>query len=567
EEARALLALVLDAVDAQGIPDDERPLDDAIAIGRMMYPIEGLAYFGGDTDTMLRTGRREIAIWDRVDGAAELTAAGRLTAARGRSLGLQLIGFAHAMRGEPEAAVASMDASVAVASRSGDEWLLAVLTMRRALVHFMIGEHEKAKADYDASVPSLRSQGELWFLSLALEGMAMNAMALGDPLEGARYARESVTVLRPEPDAWFISRSLDTMAFILVSRLDDPLVPADQASRTAARLLGAAESLRHRCGAGVIRPDMAREAAMVQSLHARLGVDGYLREFTAGSALSLQDVFALMDDDPVVSAYTSTAPALPREAERLSLRVLGPFAMDRSNTPVPSDAVPMGKTRELLLFLLLNDRATKDDIGLALWPDASAAQVRNAFHVTLHHLRRHLGPDHWIAFEAGTYRLDRAPRADVVLEVDLDRVLAASAGIRLAFRRREAVDAGTLDAWRMALEAGSGELAQGFGGGEWLVSCQDRIRNVWVEAMETLAQLLRIAGRTDDVLGTCELLVAREPLRESAHRLLMEAMAARGEPARALAHYEALTALLQREVGSRPAAETRAFAEGLRRLP
>ena len=27
----------------------------------------------------------------------------------------------------------------------------------------------------------------------------------------------------------------------------------------------------------------------------------------------------------------------------------------------------------------------KDQIGLSLWPDASPAQVRNSFHVTLHH--------------------------------------------------------------------------------------------------------------------------------------------------------------------------------------
>ncbi len=54
--------------------------------------------------------------------------------------------------------------------------------------------------------------------------------------------------------------------------------------------------------------------------------------------------------------------------------------------------------------------------------------------------------------------------------------------------------------------------------------------------------------------------MAREPLRESAHRLLMQAYSSHGEAARALAHFETLVTLLQREVGSRPAPETRAVA-------
>jgi DNA-binding SARP family transcriptional activator len=60
-------------------------------------------------------------------------------------------------------------------------------------------------------------------------------------------------------------------------------------------------------------------------------------------------------------------------------------------------------------------------------------------------------------------------------------------------------------------------------------------------------------------------LLARDPLREAAHRALMEAHAARGERARALRHYDGLVALLRREVGAAPARETAALAASLRR--
>jgi DNA-binding SARP family transcriptional activator len=44
----------------------------------------------------------------------------------------------------------------------------------------------------------------------------------------------------------------------------------------------------------------------------------------------------------------------------------------------------------------------------------------------------------------------------------------------------------------------------------------------------------------------------------------MEAYAALGEPARALAHYDALAELLRREVGAAPSRETQRVAERIR---
>ena len=45
----------------------------------------------------------------------------------------------------------------------------------------------------------------------------------------------------------------------------------------------------------------------------------------------------------------------------------------------------------------------------------------------------------------------------------------------------------------------------------------------------------------------------------------MKALVSLGEPARALAHFETMSAVLQREVGAKPAAETRELAEQIRR--
>jgi DNA-binding SARP family transcriptional activator len=248
----------------------------------------------------------------------------------------------------------------------------------------------------------------------------------------------------------------------------------------------------------------------------------------------------------------------------LRLEVLGPFAVGLDGQPLPADALPTGKVRELLLFLLLHERAGKDEVGLALWPDASPAQVRNAFHVTLHHLRRLLGDVRWVTFARNTYRLERAPAPGMVLDAAVDAVLAAAAAVRQAARRQTPLAATALDGVRAGLARLRGDLAQGLAVDDWILPHQDRVRAAWADGMDALARAYVAVGRQADAVATCEALVAREPLREGAHRLLMEALAALGEPARALAHYDALTALLAREVGTRPARETQALVARLR---
>jgi DNA-binding SARP family transcriptional activator len=85
--------------------------------------------------------------------------------------------------------------------------------------------------------------------------------------------------------------------------------------------------------------------------------------------------------------------------------------------------------------------------------------------------------------------------------------------------------------------------------------------------MEALARLAVRAEAQGEAIALLERLVAAEPLREGAHRMLMAAYVTVGEPARALAHYDALAALLAREVGAAPGRDTRALADAVRRGP
>jgi DNA-binding SARP family transcriptional activator len=57
--------------------------------------------------------------------------------------------------------------------------------------------------------------------------------------------------------------------------------------------------------------------------------------------------------------------------------------------------------------------------------------------------------------------------------------------------------------------------------------------------------------------------VAQEPLRESAHRLVMEAHLADGNPGEAVRHYRLFARLLGRQLGLQPSPRMRALLAGL----
>jgi DNA-binding SARP family transcriptional activator len=72
------------------------------------------------------------------------------------------------------------------------------------------------------------------------------------------------------------------------------------------------------------------------------------------------------------------------------------------------------------------------------------------------------------------------------------------------------------------------------------------------------------AGADRAALETAFLLLARDPLQEGAHRLVMRAYCRLGQRNRALAHYQHCRAVLQQELGAEPEAATRALNEAIR---
>src|SRR3989449_4662824 len=171
----------------------------------------------------------------------------------------------------------------------------------------------------------------------------------------------------------------------------------------ATRLLGAAANLREEAGAAPLPLEREILDRLAGTVRASLGVTAFEAAFQAGQALSLSsalDLAELMVGEP------AAAPR-PAGAQVLRVNALGPLEISVDGEQLPDTAWSDAKPRELLLYLLCHPGGrTGDQIGLTLWRDASPAQRKNDFHVTLHQLRRILGRPDWIVFEEERYRIN-----------------------------------------------------------------------------------------------------------------------------------------------------------------
>jgi DNA-binding SARP family transcriptional activator len=213
------------------------------------------------------------------------------------------------------------------------------------------------------------------------------------------------------------------------------------------------------------------------------------------------------------------------------------------------------KPRELLYYLLTRRGSTKAEIGLALWPDASATGLRNSFHTGLKYLRRALGDPRWVRFAGGCYAIDhRSPLWYDVHDFE------AAAGHALDAEPTTAAIPALLD----AAARYPGDFLVDLAAGGWADAPRDHLRRRYERVMVTLGRLQGQDRRYGDATETFARLVEHDPFVEVAHRGLMRCHAALGNRARALRQYEELAELLGTQLGTSPAPETTALYARLR---
>jgi DNA-binding SARP family transcriptional activator len=217
--------------------------------------------------------------------------------------------------------------------------------------------------------------------------------------------------------------------------------------------------------------------------------------------------------------------------------------------------LPGRQGRLLFVYLAVNRvrPVTRDELAAAVWPEAVPSAADSGLSPLLSKLRR-------VVPIEGRSELQLSLPADAWIDLE-----AAAEGLHRAEAAVARKD------WTAAW--GPGRVAQhvaarGFLPGEdapWIDEQRHRLEEIHARALELVGRAcLEIGGsELDTAERSARTLIAKAPYRESGHRLLMEALTTRGNPAEALVVYEELRRRLRDELGATPAPETQALHRSL----
>jgi DNA-binding SARP family transcriptional activator len=98
---------------------------------------------------------------------------------------------------------------------------------------------------------------------------------------------------------------------------------------------------------------------------------------------------------------------------------------------------------------------------------------------------------------------------------------------------------------------------------EWVLVERERVHLLRLQALEALSRRLQSCGRYARAVQAGLAAVAGEPLRESAHRAVIEAHLGQGNPVEALRQFHRLRQLLREELGVEPSPQTCQLVEAV----
>jgi DNA-binding SARP family transcriptional activator len=252
---------------------------------------------------------------------------------------------------------------------------------------------------------------------------------------------------------------------------------------------------------------------------------------------------------PPPSRPVAKASPAPSGGALLNLMLLGRFRLTG-----PQGDIDLGSRKlcGLLAFLACTapDPQPRDRLMTLLWGSHFEAQAKQNLRQALTRLRKVLGPD---ALASDGELVSLNPAA-VLCDVS---------------RFEELIGEGSRDALSAAADLYRGRLIDDIafseeGWNEWLTGERERLLDLALGALMRLGEQEFAAGRAEDALQAGRRAIALNNMREDAHRLVVQALAATGRKAEALKHYEDLVVLLKRELNTQPDAATRSLVAALR---
>lgn len=425
------------------------------------------------------------------------------------------------------------------------------------------GDFSRAVTAYESAIAIADRVGDGRLRVSALEALARGQLYAGN-LDGALAAIGRARGLAGERDSAYERGVCETTYGVILVALNQPreALAALTAGVAWLQTSGAAPELArarlHRAALCVRAGEQDQDVDEVSAVLGQLG--GPNEPFLAAEATYLAP--ALRAAEPTGPAWIGLAlrHARPPEtkeepggfAERLRLvggRVVHSFSLGQSSVEVdgnrlePADWISP-RARDLWFYLLAFGPAQKEQIVEAFWPEMPIETSLNAFHQTLHRLRRSLFPEcvarvgqHWqVAPGVSAWRDDRE------FEDLAGRLRSGQVGV--ASPEGELLVARALDLYRGPylphLDA------------DWVLTRRRRLETAFLRLLRAAIDAAEARGGYEELVGLAERYLELDPDDEAIHEALMRAHATAGNPRAALRHYQQYIRQLRDELDVEP---------------
>jgi DNA-binding SARP family transcriptional activator/CheY-like chemotaxis protein len=235
-------------------------------------------------------------------------------------------------------------------------------------------------------------------------------------------------------------------------------------------------------------------------------------------------------------------------ATKYRLALLGRFELSRTDEPIH---LPNRKLAALLAYLACTAPGpqSREKLATLLWGSHFETQARQNLRQTLFRLRRVLDDDALVGDG------EEIALADGVVDCDVARLEAL---IREGSR---ASLAAAVDLYKGRLLGDMNIAEEAWT--DWVAGERQRLEALALDALVRFGEIELSAGPSDKALEAAHRALAINNLREDAHRLIVQALAAAGRKAEALKHYQNLVTLLKRELNTEPDAATKSLVAEL----
>lgn len=235
----------------------------------------------------------------------------------------------------------------------------------------------------------------------------------------------------------------------------------------------------------------------------------------------------------------------PGPAPLRSVRLIDGFECRNGTEPLE---LPPGCQR-LIAFLALWERPVlRSFVSGSLWPDSDTDRANANLRSTLWRLTDR---DGFVSTTQSHLALNTDVDVDYRAAVTWSRAVLAHGAEPLP------------SSWTLAEISGLTREVLPDWYDDWVQLARERFRQLRLHALESMCEQLAAVGRYCEALLAGLSAVAIEPLRESAHRRVIDVHLAEHNPVEALRHYRSYEQLLRSQLSLRPSAELRALVRSV----